>query len=466
MATRYVGIGGNDGNSGLTWALRKLTLNGAEDTPVVAGDLVYVGPGCYREELTVDVSGGAGTEIVYIGDITGEHTDGVGGVVRVTGSDNDQTKTRNFCITAGGGQDYRTFRGFTLDMYVTLGIRAQTDPTNWIVEDCAIIAESDGGIRFLGDNQANNSILRCIIIIIEAYARPVLFSSAGGCANASSTVQNCIFICSMSDAIECDDVGGVTVRNCTFYARRALKISDALPGGYTACTVNNSIIVAAAVGLEAQVLGEIVENYNTFYGNNTDRTNVNVGANSETYPPLFAMPLFHSGALQASGFKFPWWFGSLSEWSAIRAITGSNEPSEDLLGITRPVTASKNSWGACQFMDMERETGTVHAGSVSMCLHDAGRHQIWVPVANESTTISVYVYREANYAGNNPQMIIKQPGQADDVTTDAAAASQWNLLTTTLTPAADPPYVVVELVSRNTAGALAYEVFFDDLVVN
>ncbi len=67
MATYYVGSGGNDGNSGATWALRKLTLNGAEDIPVAADDTVYVGPGTYRESLAVDVNGGAGTEIVYVG---------------------------------------------------------------------------------------------------------------------------------------------------------------------------------------------------------------------------------------------------------------------------------------------------------------------------------------------------------------------------------------------------------------
>src|SRR3989304_7878159 len=57
MPTYYVGPGGNDGNSGLTWALRKLTLNGAEDTPVAAGDICWVGPGVYRELLTDDISG-------------------------------------------------------------------------------------------------------------------------------------------------------------------------------------------------------------------------------------------------------------------------------------------------------------------------------------------------------------------------------------------------------------------------
>src|SRR3990170_2757112 len=57
MTTRYCGIGGSDANSGLTWALRKASLNGLEDSPVAAGDIVYVAPGVYRELLTVDVSG-------------------------------------------------------------------------------------------------------------------------------------------------------------------------------------------------------------------------------------------------------------------------------------------------------------------------------------------------------------------------------------------------------------------------
>ena len=45
MTVRYVGPGGNNSNDGLSWANRKLTLNGVEDTPVAAGDIVYVGAG-------------------------------------------------------------------------------------------------------------------------------------------------------------------------------------------------------------------------------------------------------------------------------------------------------------------------------------------------------------------------------------------------------------------------------------
>jgi hypothetical protein len=62
-------------------------------------------------------------------------------------------------------------------------------------------------------------------------------------------------------------------------------------------------------------------------------------------------------------------------------------------------------------------------------------------------------------------MIVKQPGQADSTTTDAAAAGQWNELTDTLTPAASPGYVWVVLKSSNTATSGNYDTFFDALTV-
>jgi len=71
MTIYYVGPGGNDANNGLSWANRKLTLNGAEDVPVAAGDTVYVGPGVYREGLVLDVDGSVGNIITYIADVTG-----------------------------------------------------------------------------------------------------------------------------------------------------------------------------------------------------------------------------------------------------------------------------------------------------------------------------------------------------------------------------------------------------------
>ncbi len=45
-------VNGNDADDGLSWADAFLTLNGAEDEPVAAGDRVFCGPGVYRELLT------------------------------------------------------------------------------------------------------------------------------------------------------------------------------------------------------------------------------------------------------------------------------------------------------------------------------------------------------------------------------------------------------------------------------
>lgn len=458
LTNRYVGPGGNDGNSGLTWALRKLTLNGVEDTPVVAGDTVYVGPGVYRETLTCDTSGGAGTEITYIGDMTGEKTDGVGGVVRITGSDNDRTRVRNNVIE-GGWQDYRIFRRFSIDLGALWGINLY-ESSNWVVEDCFIQHCASAGIYGQTAGCTNNIIRRCVILF--NMWRGVQFDDSAPRDNTANLIENCIIGSHQTACADSNYFGGVTVRNCLlFSAFRGVECSN-LAVGQTV-TVNNCLIFHCGVGVLSDVLGNLVEDFNAFHNNQADRTNVNVGGNSQVYAPLFLSPILNAGATQVSGFKFPWWFGELSEWSQVRAITGTNEPIVDLRGMTRPATAAKNSWGPLQFQDFERETGTVRTGSVSAVLNDAGVHQTILPVTGVSITVNVYVYREANYAGTNPRLIIKQPGQTDDVTTDAAAAGQWNLLTTTLTPAASPPYVVIELQSLNTAAAGSYAVFWDDL---
>lgn len=475
MAVYYVGAGGNDANNGLTWATRKLTLNGAEDVPVVAGDTIYVAPGVYREMLTCDVSGGAGSSITYIGDVSGENTDGVGGVVRVTGSDNDQAATRASCVTCAAQRNYRTFRGFMLDTttsYVITG--GATAGTNWIIEDCNFQITGTAiiyGIYVAGANQLAWTIRRCVFLgLHQANSGCITYHHTGKLDNTGHLVENCIFISTINIPIIYSDngIGGITIRNCLFRGGTyGFLCLTALNVGQTV-NVNNSIFYCHQIyAVRGAVAGEVVEDYNTFFGNGLgDRLNVNIGANSVTYPPIFDLGILYSGASQISGFRFPPpLLGALSQWSQVRAIADTGAATEDILGLPRPVTAGKRSWGAVQYVDMARDTATVHAGTASKKFADAGRDQIYVPAVAVSTVFSVYVYREANYAGVNPQMILKQPGQADTVVTDAGAAGTWNQLTTTLTPAASPGYVVVELVSNNTAAAGNYATYFDDLTV-
>ncbi|MGH7820336.1 MAG: NosD domain-containing protein, partial [Candidatus Binatia bacterium] len=52
-----------------------------------AGDVVYVGPGLYREQITVTNPGEPGRRLLFVADPTGQHTGDPPGVVMITGAD-------------------------------------------------------------------------------------------------------------------------------------------------------------------------------------------------------------------------------------------------------------------------------------------------------------------------------------------------------------------------------------------
>jgi hypothetical protein len=256
-------------------------------------------------------------------------------------------------------------------------------------------------------------------------------------------------------------VGGITVKNCTVLAAEVgVRVSTALAAGQT-MQVYNCVITGCNQALVATTTGELVEDYNNVFGNNNSRVNVNTGANSVSYPILFDVPFLKTGH------RFGSFLATPSRWSQTARKAGSGESSDDLYGMTRPSTSSKKSWGAVQGTGVVRETTTIDGGSgASLKLPDAGEQFLMrIPITNTSTTISLKVYREADYTGTNPQMIIRQPGQSDRTTTDGGASGQWNTLSDTFTPAALPQYVDVFVKSSNTAAAGNYDTFWDTLSV-
>ena len=458
MTDRFVGPGGNDGSDGLTWATRKLTLNGVEDTPVVATDVVYVGPGVYRETLTCDVNGSSGNEITYIGDVTGENTDGVGGIVRITGSDDDQTATRGDCVNSGG-RTFRIFRGFAMDTASDVMVDMQ-NANNWTLEDCYFTGGNAANVRMNEASQLNNTIRRCLFVGTTTNGPNLEMSHTDTIDNSGHLIENSIFLGGGQDNILIIRIGNVTIKNCTILFANDDGIDQGTaPAGGQTTTVENCIIAwNGQYGLEATATTDITEDFNTLYENATAaRQNVNVGASSQTYPPLFATPIL------LDGFQLPWWFGELGEWSQIARIAGNSEATDDLFGIVRPTTSAKKSWGAIQLQEGERDTVTVRSGTASLKLSDAGDHHMRLPVDGTPIEIKCQVYREADYAGTNPRMIIRQPGVADDVTTDAAASGQWNELTTSITPATTNGWVDVIMRSLNTATSGSFATYFDDL---
>jgi len=329
------------------------------------------------------------------------------------------------------------------------------------VEDCV----GEGGASRIADidgaGQAAVTFRRCLFYGAHASnSIGLTFNHSVVVNNTGHLIENCVII-GNARAINTNRIGGITVKNCfiTQTQTGGVYVGVALDAGQLT-TVRNCIFVACNRACRATVTTEFDEDFNTFWRNISDRENVNTGAGSVAYPPLFNPPILQDDLV------LPFIPFAPSEWSPIRRLAGGSEASDDFFGITRPATSAKKSWGAIQLREGERDTGTVRTGAASIKLADAGDHQIFIPITNVSTVFSVYARREADYTGTNPQMIIRQPGQADVTVTDAGAAGAWNQLTTTLTPAADPPYVVMILRSLNTAAAGSFGTYFDDMEVD
>mgnify|MGYP001002105265 CR=1 FL=1 len=356
MTTRYVGIGGNDSNDGLSWANRKLTLNGVEDTPVEAGDTVYVGAGTYRELLTCDVDGSSGSPITYIGDYDGSHTDGTGGVVRITGSDDDLSATRAQCVNVNQ-KDYRTFKNFTMDMASTALIYYAGD---YDIYENLYLVNSTNCITFVSAS-TYQTVRNCYI---EAYnGTCVYYHSAGVDIDTHSVIENCILkTLNRAYAIIMNRCSNSMVRNCIINAYIGILVQN-FSDSYDNNVAYNNIFIGcynAIIGV-ATTYG-ITEDYNTFYSCNTPRSNCDVGAHSVTTPPLFDTRWFFelvSGGSILSPFD-------LASYSKLIDVAGTSPTTADMRGTT--VQGTQREWGALEYdstLDIEAGSGSGGAVTIS-----------------------------------------------------------------------------------------------------
>lgn len=356
MTTYYVGIGGNDSNNGTTWALRKLTLNGAEDIPVQAGDTVYVGPGTYREMLTCDVDGSAGNPITYIGDYTGANTDGTGGVVRITGSDDDiKTGARQSCIRLN--KSYRTFKGFLTDSangLYSLVYSADIDVTDVTFDSCFFTAHKKG-ITFANRAPTNITVTNCFFTTHES---SISIATVGD--NKNNLISNCLFVGGAhytSGAIRCGG-GGTLIKNCTFYANYTAIYVPTLNDGQVV-TVNNCVIFEGRTGLQGQTAGDLIEDYNSLFYIEVARSNVDVGANSNTYPALFDSRWFFE-LLNGGTLLTPFDFASYNQ---LINVAGTSPTTADMRGTT--VQGTQREWGTLEYdSDLDIEAGSGSSGGL------------------------------------------------------------------------------------------------------
>lgn len=351
MTTYYVGPGGSDASAGTSWGARKLTLNGAEDIPVAAGDTVYVGPGTYRESLTVDVSGSAGNLITYIGDYTGANTSGSSGVVRITGSADDIALTRANCIV-GSSKNYRTFSGFVLDL--TSGDTvSMTGCTYWTITKCHITGTTNG--IMCTSACTNVTISLCYLI---CPLNNISFGTGAG-DNRAHVVENCILTGGgyvLSYGLVTNGVGGLTVRNCTMIGCGVLSFG--LSSGQLT-TVNNCIIFGSKYGLYSDSTAKFSEDYNALFKNNADRTTVTAGAHSVTRPGLFDTRWFFE-AVNGGTMITQWDLASYS--TLVEYNSGTGAPSTDIRGAS--AVGTYREWGALEYDSTYDIAGGAAAGGL------------------------------------------------------------------------------------------------------
>jgi len=470
MTIRYVGPGGDNGNSGLTWALRKLTLNGVEDTPIVAGDVVYIGPGVYRETLSCDVDGSSGNEIDYIGDITGENTDGVGGLVRITGlaTEDSYPAARSVCASANS-KDYRRFyniyfgentgAAFDGELVTVGGIDMLAVEFHNCVFGSSATSDTDGacGISFVPTYSAGPFgqyvIKNCWFSSNERGATKV----RGSTQAVNALIENCFSWGAATEnsysAYGFVEGGLSEVRHCTAYYHRYLSAHTAAAGDDL---IYDCLLLSHHEGIQDTSCDDSVEDYNAW--SNCGQT-CKTGGNSITANMSLQTPLLYAG------FKLPWDRFEPVGYSANIYHTPETVIDTDIYGLSRPGGA-KQTYGAIQYKGVIRDSSEYRTGPSSLRLDDASKHIVSIPVSGtKGIKVDVFVKREADYSGTNPQLVLSFPTQTPITVTDVGSTGAYNRLKATVTPGANDRWLQIQLISNNTATSGDYQVWFDDLKI-
>lgn len=337
MTLRYVdGTNGNNANSGLTPALAKASFNGAEDSPVAAGDIIHVRQGTYRETLTVDVSGSAGNLIEYRGDYTGViFGDPTGGIVRVTGSDNDQTETRTSFLSLAAQRNYRQFTNLHFDGFSSGGLLTSSQVAlGWVVDKCYFALTATSICINMTGNITTPWLIQNCFFQAGRNGSGVRISHSSVLSNIAHLIQNCIFMTG-NIGVDVQRVGGATVKNCRFTkCTTGVSITVALTAGQT-ITVNNCPFDRVDKAMGAINLGEITSDYNNFYGNSTANTNVANGANDKFYLDLtesrWFFQLVNAGAGPNNAMQLITPF-DLAPYSQLVNVAGTNPAATDMRG--------------------------------------------------------------------------------------------------------------------------------------
>lgn len=292
MTTYYVRKSGDDGNDGLSAASAFLTIDAAANV-VAAGDTVYIGAGVYRETVTMDTSGSAGSLIQFIGDVSGAQT-GDAGLVIVTAWDYEGARAdlvRNSTLDVNG-KEFFTWENviFTggLAANVISSVAGNVAFEGVKFTGCVLLGAEGGSNAYFECNQGATPATTGLTFescFLLGRLRIEMDENATAERNLKAVVDRCVIIAGHGDygvhvrriTASTQNIGGVTVSNCKIIGAQYGVDGTNLDSTNFPLTVVNTVFIACDTGIsrtggtaDAVVSG----GNNIFYRHTTATSNV------------------------------------------------------------------------------------------------------------------------------------------------------------------------------------------------
>lgn len=276
----------------------------------------------------------------------------------------------------------------------------------------------------------------------------------------NSAVENCFFE-GFGVGITVNRLQGVTINACTLLKPNiGVSTLSVTSGNYSNvydCRLKSENTSIGQYLIEESGVNTINEDYNLFDG--AGEKGVFEGADSiDSF-------LLAPGPTLFSGFRFPWDRMKVLATNDNVYLSSTSGQTKDLYGLPR-TTGDKFTRGAIQATDIARDTSEYRTAPSSIKMSDASLHTIAIPInGGKKVSVTIYAKRETNYAGTNPQLVIRTPGGQVDTDTDVGSSGAWNKLSVSVTTLSTDRWAQIEFRSNNTAVSGDYIVWFDDINV-
>lgn len=472
---------------------------------MASGDTLYVGAGVYRESVQVTLTPAAATYV--IADVDGSQTGDVGEVRWTAYTTNDRSAPASTATLRLNGKPHLNFRnivfvGGSHSTYACVDADTIKGSDNCSFTDCTFLPGSNSGATMItwqlnhdggfppAGSACNLTIDRCRFLLSDSMRGIVIKgSSLASDFNYNILIQNCLFVGSRvrDDGFEFSGDGVIAIQgsaygidgsakpggfkiysNTCISAGTFLSVYDCASSSYALQThPYNNVLVGCNITTNNGP--SVQEDYNLILTSQTATSSgVQRGGRSKT-DGTYSM-LLHMGQEIPQG-KAQRHFAQPTVDSPILGFGGLSLPTYDITNGLRPAGSRNSSTSSyaigCieHFNNGVKDTSVIRSSPSSLKIAGPGYHDFDFPVDPVQTTIGVHSYRDTNYAGTNPQIMVvngTEAGVANATATAAGAANSWNQITLTFTPTAKG-IVTIRLVSNDTS--TNGNCYFDDFTV-